>query len=86
MVSRHSGAFGIVIADTAVQKPNQGEVIATGSGRLLIGRKSHLLDVNASGQAPFGKYARQAVKVDVEELLVLREDAVLLSSKTMHPA
>jgi len=70
-------ASGIVIPDSAAEKPEQGEVLAAGQGRLLSDGTLRPLQLKAGDQVLFGKYAGQTVKVDDEELLVLREDDVL---------
>ncbi|ABE48636.1 MULTISPECIES: co-chaperone GroES [Methylobacillus] len=70
-------ASGIVIPDTAAEKPDQGEVIAVGPGKKDDNGKSIPLDVKVGDKVLFGKYAGQAVKVNGEEVLVLREDDIL---------
>ncbi|ACR32259.1 co-chaperone GroES [Burkholderia glumae] len=70
-------ASGIVIPDSAAEKPEQGEVIAVGSGRLLQDGSQRALQLKVGDQVIFGKYAGQAVKVDGEELLVMREEDVM---------
>jgi chaperonin GroES len=69
-------ASGIVIPDTAGEKPEQGEVIAVGDGRLLQDGSVRPLQVKAGDTVLFGKYAGQTVKVDGQELLVMREEDV----------
>lgn len=69
-------ASGIVIPDSATEKPEQGEVIAVGEGKVLQDGSVRALSLKPGDQILFGKYAGQAVKVDGEELLVLREDDV----------
>jgi len=69
-------ASGIVIPDSAAEKPEQGEVIAVGDGKVLQDGSVRALSLKVGDQVLFGKYAGQAVKVDDEELLVLREDDV----------
>lgn len=68
---------GIVIPDSAAEKPEQGEVVAVGQGKALEGNKIRPLSVAVGDRVLFGKIAGQAVKVDGEELLVLREDDIL---------
>ncbi|HEX7081838.1 MAG TPA: co-chaperone GroES [Gammaproteobacteria bacterium] len=68
---------GIVIPDTAAEKPSRGEVIAVGKGKILDSGEVRPLDVKAGDQVLFGKYSGNEVKVDGEELIVLREDDVL---------
>ena len=70
-------ASGIVIPDTAKEKPEQGEVIAVGHGRLLENGSTLPLQVKPGERILFGKYAGQTVKIDDEEFLVLREEDVL---------
>lgn len=68
---------GIVIPDTAAEKPEQGEVVAVGSGKPLENGAERPLRVKVSDHILFGKYAGQTIKVNGEELLVMREDDVL---------
>ena len=70
-------ASGIVIPDSAAEKPEQGEVIAVGSGRLLQDGSVRPLQVKTGERVLFGKYAGQTVKIDGEEYLVMREEDVL---------
>lgn len=70
-------ASGIVIPDSAAERPEQGEVIAVGSGRLLQDGSQRPLQLQAGDQVLFGKYAGQTVKVNGEELLVMREEDVM---------
>lgn len=70
-------AGGIVIPDSAAEKPEQGEVIAVGSGRLLQDGSVRALQVRPGERVLFGKYAGQTVKIDNQELLVMREEDVL---------
>lgn len=70
-------ASGIVIPDTATEKPEQGEVIAVGQGKQLQDGSLRQLDVKIGEQVLFGKYAGQTVKLDGVEYLVLREEDIL---------
>ena len=70
-------ASGIVIPDTAKEKPEQGEVIAVGHGRLMQDGSVLPLQVKPGERVLFGKYAGQAVKIGDEEFLVLKEEDVL---------
>ncbi len=70
-------ALGIVIPDNAAEKPDQGEVLAVGNGKILEDGKVRALDVKVGDKVLFGKYSGQSVKVDGDELLVLREDDVM---------
>jgi chaperonin GroES len=68
---------GIIIPDTAKEKPLEGVVVAVGSGKSVKGGKVVPLDVKAGDKVLFGKYSGTEVKVDGEELVLLREDDVL---------
>ena len=68
---------GIVIPDTAKEKPQQGEVIAVGDGKYDKDGKRIPLDVKPGDRVLFGKYSGTEVKIDDEELLILREDEIL---------
>ena len=70
-------ASGIVIPDTAAEKPDTGEVIAVGTGRLLEDGKVRPLDVKAGDKILFGKYSGQTVKVEGQEYLVIREEDIM---------
>ena len=70
-------ASGIVIPDTAAEKPDQGEVIAVGKGKVTEDGKILPLDVKVGDKVLFGKYSGQAVKVKGEELLVMREEDIM---------
>jgi chaperonin GroES len=67
----------IIIPDTAKEKPQQATILAVGSGRISDDGKVHPLDVKAGDKVVFGKYAGTEVKIDGEELLIIREDDVL---------
>jgi chaperonin GroES len=68
---------GIIIPDTAKEKPQQATVLAVGTGRVTEDGKVQALDVKAGDRVVFGKYAGTEVKVEGEELLIIREDDVL---------
>lgn len=68
---------GIIIPDTAKEKPQEATVLAVGSGRVSDDGKVQPLDVKEGDTVVFGKYAGTEVKVDGEELLIIREDDVL---------
>jgi chaperonin GroES len=70
-------ASGIVIPDTAGEKPEQGDVVAVGNGRLLQDGSVRPLQLKPGEKILFGKYAGQTVKLDEQEFLVLREEDVL---------
>ena len=68
---------GIIIPDTAKEKPIEGKVIAVGNGKLGEDGKVHPLDVKAGDRVLFSKYAGTEIKLDGEEHLILREDDIL---------
>ncbi len=68
---------GIIIPDTAKEKPQQGTVIAAGNGKANDEGKRVPLDVKAGDRILFGKYAGQEIKLDGEEYLIMKEDDVL---------
>ena len=70
-------ASGIVIPDTAAEKPDQGEVKAVGKGKKTDEGKILPLDVKVGDRVLFGKYSGQTVKVEGEELLVMREEDIM---------
>ena len=67
---------GIIIPDSAKEKPQEGEVIAVGAGKREKGERVPL-DVNVGDRVLFGKYSGSEIKIDGEELLILREDEIL---------
>jgi chaperonin GroES len=68
---------GIIIPDSAKEKPQEGKVVAVGNGKVLDSGKRQPLEVQVGNRILFGKYAGTEVKVDGEELLMMREDDVL---------
>ena len=70
-------ASGIVIPDTAAEKPDQGEIVAVGKGKKDEQGKLIALDVKPGDKVLFGKYSGQTVKVKGEELLVMREEDIM---------
>ncbi|MCC6916561.1 co-chaperone GroES [Nitrosomonas sp.] len=70
-------ASGIVIPDTAAEKPDQGEIIAVGKGKVGEDGKIRALEVKVGDKVLFGKYAGQAVKIKGEEFLVMREEDIM---------
>ena len=68
---------GIIIPDTAKEKPVEGTIIAVGSGKILKDGKVRPLDVKAGDRILFGKYSGTEVKIDGEEHLIMREDDLL---------
>ncbi len=70
-------AGGIVIPDTAAEKPIRGEVVAVGNGKILEDGKVRPLDVKVGDKVLFGKYSGTEVKVDGQELVVMKEDDIM---------
>ena len=70
-------ASGIVIPDAAAEKPDQGEVLSVGPGKRDDNGKHVTLDVKVGDRILFGKYSGQTVKVDGQELLVMREEDIM---------
>ena len=70
-------ASGIVLPEAAAEKPDQGQVLAVGNGKILEDGKVRPLDVKVGDRVLFGKYSGQTVKVSGEELLVMREEDVM---------
>ncbi len=68
---------GIVIPDSAAEKPIKGEIIAAGNGKLQDSGEVRPLDVKVGDKVLFGKYSGTEVKVDGDELLVMREDDIM---------
>jgi len=77
MEEERTSAGGIVIPDSATEKPIQGEVVATGNGKILDSGDVRPLDVKAGDRVLFGKYSGTEVKLDGEELLVMREEDIM---------
>jgi chaperonin GroES len=70
-------AGGIIIPDTAKEKPQEGEVIAVGPGKMMEDGKVQPMNVKAGDRVLFGKYAGTDVKIDNEDYLIMREDDIL---------
>src|SRR5438094_4212620 len=68
---------GIIIPDTAKEKPQQGEVIAAGEGKFREDGTRQALDVKAGDRVLFGKYSGSEIKLDGEEFIIMREDEIL---------
>ena len=68
---------GIIIPDSAKEKPQQAEVVAVGNGKLLEGGQRAEVDVKAGDRILFGKYSGSDIRVDGQEYLILREDEIL---------
>ncbi len=68
---------GIVIPDSATEKPSKGEVMAVGNGKILDNGEVRALDVKVGDKVLFGKYSGTEIKVDGEEYLVMREEDIM---------
>ena len=77
MEEERTSPGGIVLPDGATEKPVKGEVVAVGNGKVLDSGEMHALDVKAGDQVLFGKYSGTEIKVDGEELLVMKEDDIV---------
>jgi chaperonin GroES len=77
MEEERTSAGGIVIPDSAAEKPIQGEVIAVGNGKIMDNGDHRSLDVKVGDKVLFGKYSGTEVKIDGEELLVMREEDIM---------
>ncbi len=77
MEEERTSPGGIVIPDTAAEKPIRGEIVAVGNGKILDNGEIRALDVKQGDKVLFGKYSGTEVKVDDEELLVMREDDIM---------
>ena len=76
MEEERTTAGGIVIPDSATEKPSTGEVVAAGNGKITDSGDVRAMDVKAGDKVMFGKYSGTEVKVDGEELLIMREDDI----------
>lgn len=77
MEEERTSAGGIVIPDSAAEKPVRGEVLSVGNGKILESGDVRPLDVKAGDKVLFGKYSGTEIKIDGEEVLVMREDDIM---------
>ena len=77
MAEERTSPGGIVIPDTAAEKPIQGEILAVGNGKILENGDRRALDVKVGDRILFGKYSGTEVKVSGEEVLVMREEDIM---------
>jgi chaperonin GroES len=77
MEEERKTASGIVIPDAATEKPDQGEIIAVGNGKIGDDGKLRPMSVKVGDKVMFGKYSGQAFKLDGQELLTMREDDII---------
>ena len=75
--AKETAKNGIIIPDTAKEKPQEGEILAVGNGRVLENGTKLALDVKVGDKILFGKYTGTDITVDGKEVLILREDEVL---------
>jgi len=68
---------GIVIPDSAAEKPSKGKIIAVGNGKLLDSGELRALDLKVGDEVLFGKYSGTEIKIDGDDLLVMREDDIM---------
>ncbi len=77
MEEERTSAGGIVIPDSAAEKPIKGEVLAVGNGKISDSGEVRALDVKVGDQVLFGKYSGTELKLDGEEVLIMREEDIL---------
>lgn len=77
MEEERTSAGGIVIPDSAAEKPQRGEVIAVGNGKITDSGEVLALDVKIGDQVYFGTYSGTTIKIDGEEVLIMKEDDIL---------
>ena len=77
MEEERTSPGGIVIPDSATEKPSKGEILSVGNGKLLDSGELRALDLNVGDKVLFGKYSGTEVKVEGEEVLVMREDDIM---------
>jgi len=75
--SETKSSGGIVLLDNTIEKPNQGEVLAIGPGKTLDNGAIKVLGVKAGDKIVFGKYAGSEIKIDDQEVIVMREDDII---------
>jgi len=74
---KQAAKAGIIIPDSAKEKPQEGEILAVGNGKILENGSKVALDVRVGDKILFGKYSGTEIKIDGEDVLILREDEVL---------
>ncbi len=77
MEEERTSAGGIVIPDSAAEKPQKGEVVAVGNGKVTDSGEVRALDVKVGDQILFGKYSGTEIKVDGEDVLIMKEEDIL---------
>ena len=77
MEEERTSAGGIVIPDSAAEKPQMGEVVAVGNGKITDSGEMRALDVKVGDQVLFGKYSGTEIKIDGEDVLIMKEEDIL---------
>ena len=77
MEEERTSAGGIVIPDSAAEKPQRGEVVAVGNGKVTDSGEIRALDVKVGDQVLFGKYSGTEIKLDGEDVLIMKEEDIL---------
>ena len=77
MEEERTSAGGIVIPDSAAEKPQKGEIVAVGNGKVTDSGDLRALDVKVGDQVLFGKYSGTEIKVDGEDVLIMKEEDIL---------
>jgi len=77
MEEERTSAGGIVIPDSAAEKPQKGEVVAVGNGKITDSGEMRALDVKVGDQVLFGKYSGTEIKLDGEDVLIMKEEDIL---------
>jgi len=77
MEEERTSAGGIVIPDSATEKPQRGEIVAVGNGKMADNGEVRALDVKVGDQILFGKYSGTEIKLDGEEVLIMKEEDIL---------
>ena len=77
MEEERTSAGGIVIPDSAAEKPQKGEVVAVGNGKITDSGEMRALDVKVGDQVLFGKYSGTEIKIDGEDVLIMKEEDIM---------
>jgi chaperonin GroES len=77
MEEERTSAGGIVIPDSAAEKPQRGEIVAVGNGKVTDSGEMRALDVKVGDQVLFGKYSGTEIKLDGEDVLIMKEEDIL---------
>ena len=77
MEEERTSAGGIVIPDSAAEKPQRGEIVAVGNGKVTDSGDMRALDVKVGDQVLFGKYSGTEIKIDGEDVLIMKEEDIL---------